>query len=785
MFGGTYFAGAVFGGVARGGAMAASLAASLTIPITAQGHLYPTPDPRTEVGIILDGALSTHRVRVAGLEIRDILNDAPNTCRLTIEGLSGDGFPPAVGQSLRITLAGGTLLFTGALQTVEQIYEGLPIHHAWRCTAIDDTARANARRPFGTWVLTSATTIAQAITPAGFSTAGIEAGLPPVSITFDGTDTTIAALARLATAIGGYCKVEDLTVYLFLEDLAAPPDPVDAAHPPLNDPPIQQATDSSQLRTRVYGKGYGEPVAADLLAGETLVPIQDGAQFAPAGGQVISGATPDGAQSNILSYASVQRRGDGALVGAGAAPTNGPVLALAPGSGVESGVHGYAQVWVTAAGKTTPSALSSITVGAITGIADPTVIGTGGTQARNVVDYVDGTLTAGATYDYKLTHRRIADLSETLPTAAASGPVVPAAGDNIIYFQKSLMHAGTVPPSGCVVVWYRSKNGGGYFECTAVDNASGFYVDNTADANVGHAIPTVNNTTGGNRVSYARVAGPTGTTAREYYRTVAGGSQLKLLATLSDNTTLTAGTDSTADAALGANAPTGDTSGLTLVAGQVNAGAVALPVSSAAPFRSAGGWVLIGRDQVVRYTGVSGGTLTGSPATGPGAITTTVLYGSQVFPAPMLVGVTGVTAPIAKGSTVAIWVQRDDLPAQAAQAARAGGDGIVEFLIIDQRRGVDSLTARCDADLALFAQPIVTVQYATRDVKTKSGKPIAITLPTVSIAEVLTIQEVTITEIDIARGLAPRYSVRASTVRFSLEDVLRRLVAVTPTVTRS
>jgi len=39
------------------------------------------------------------------------------------------------------------------------------------------------------------------------------------------------------------------------------------------------------------------------------------------------------------------------------------------------------------------------------------------------------------------------------------------------------------------------------------------------------------------------------------------------------------------------------------------------------------------------------------------------------------------------------------------------------------------------------------------------------------------IQEVTITEIDIAPGTAPRFTASASTVRFSFDDLLRRLAA--------
>ena len=42
----------------------------------------------------------------------------------------------------------------------------------------------------------------------------------------------------------------------------------------------------------------------------------------------------------------------------------------------------------------------------------------------------------------------------------------------------------------------------------------------------------------------------------------------------------------------------------------------------------------------------------------------------------------------------------------------------------------------------------------------------------------LVIQDVTITDLERAENLPPRFTVRASTVRFSLEDTLRRMIAV-------
>ena len=83
----------------------------------------------------------------------------------------------------------------------------------------------------------------------------------------------------------------------------------------------------------------------------------------------------------------------------------------------------------------------------------------------------------------------------------------------------------------------------------------------------------------------------------------------------------------------------------------------------------------------------------------------------------------------------------------------------------------------CDADLAQFAQPIYTVPYATRDPKTKSGKPVAINLDTPAIHTTLTIQDVTITEINVYPRTNPRFAASASSVRFSLDDILRRLGA--------
>jgi hypothetical protein len=201
-------------------------------------------------------------------------------------------------------------------------------------------------------------------------------------------------------------------------------------------------------------------------------------------------------------------------------------------------------------------------------------------------------------------------------------------------------------------------------------------------------------------------------------------------------------------------------------------------MASPSAFAVGGGWAIIGNgQQVIRYTSRTANALTGIPAFGPGAIVAAIGYNSTVTAAPALTGVTGIGIGIIKGSPVNIWVQRDDYAAQVELGAQELSDGIREYLIADERRGEASLRALCDADLLQFSRGIRTVPYATRDVKTKAGKPVVISLARPPIFESLTIQEVTIDQIDEFDGLAPRFLVSASSFRHSLEDIMRRVAA--------
>jgi hypothetical protein len=325
---------------------------------------------------------------------------------------------------------------------------------------------------------------------------------------------------------------------------------------------------------------------------------------------------------------------------------------------------------------------------------------------------------------------------------------------------------------------YRTKVGGTtFFKVADInDNSTTTFSDTVTDASLGSAAPSSNTTTA-NQVSLSSIPlGPTGTTQRWLYRTVAGGSQLKKLTTIADNTT-TVYTDSTADASLGANVPSADTSGLTQQNGTVITGSITLITAGAGAFDPAGGWAVIGNgQQVIRYTGISGNTLIGIPGSGTGSISATISYGSTITAAPAITGCTNVPLAV-KSTQLRLWAQRDNTTAQAALALIESGDGIHEHTLDDPSLiNVAMVNAAGDAELSIFSSQLVTVSYATRDLTTHPGKSISIVRTSPPISAQLIIQDVTVTE--LWNPLGPRFTCTASTTKFTLQDLLAQIASM-------
>jgi hypothetical protein len=153
--------------------------------------------------------------------------------------------------------------------------------------------------------------------------------------------------------------------------------------------------------------------------------------------------------------------------------------------------------------------------------------------------------------------------------------------------------------------------------------------------------------------------------------------------------------------------------------------------------------------------------LTGIPATGLGVIKYTVL----------------------KGDPVNVFVQVDDLAAQAAVRAQLpGSDGIIEDELQDGRLGYLEGVDRCQARLDLLGAldsdgkvGVISVSYVCRDINAIAGATVTVNLgPPINLRGDFLIQRVGVNQFHIP-NLNPTYTVEASSIRFSAEEMLRLL----------
>ena len=855
------------GGVGRGGACrAGAIPPHLTFAVKMSGEWV-------EVG----AGKAIDEFKVRNLTVVENEGGTPNTATFEVQG-----FTPYAGQEVRARLGSinnPVYTFAGTVLNFSQTYRGSYLNPVFSVNAIDYTWGLNKRKISGyfTGTITAIAESLIGLAPSGY-TMLVEQGLSTLTggITCTNQDLT-EALGNLAKRVGGYwyCDYNKVVHFFVTQDTTAKAPTAPTTIGPSNtlllkDQPFTVRKDISQVETRVYVEGRGSRALTAVAAGETIVPVEDAAAFSSTGGTFVSGP-------QRVTYTSMLPGGGGSIVGPGAAPSSAMAVVAASGTGIENGVHNYAVTFVTGAGESLPSPLASFTAGLITAGAAPTANApSGGTGPdpgvhRYAVTFVTS---SGETTPSAVSN----DVTTTIVSAPAVAPVIEqvpgvtygrewSIGDSV-YVCVSRVTAGgettvspdsntvTVPNNGVgkagllrlsgfgflttdpAVVSYRvyvnvngswlgglSYSGGAlWFDAHALtgsrpasntatacvvplsdiplggplvtarkiygtaaggsqlklvgtipNNTATTYNVTTVDASLGADAPSSNTATANQAALSGIPIGGSGTTGRKVYRTTAGGSQLKLQQTIADNSTTTA-SDSTADASLGTNAPSSDTSGLTLPAGQVLAGATSILVAGTGNFSGAGGWAIIGNgSQVVRYTGITSSSLTGIPASGPGSITATVPYNSTITAAPALYyvpasGAGSIQYAINSGDDVNIWIQRDDTAAQATLAALIGGDGIQEGYIQDRRLSQAECESRGDARLALRSQMMQQLTYKTHDKNTRAGRDAFVNMTSPLVYGYFKVQRVTIS--NFQPSLLPYRAVEASTERFTFEQLL-------------
>lgn len=342
---------------------------------------------------------------------------------------------------------------------------------------------------------------------------------------------------------------------------------------------------------------------------------------------------------------------------------------------------------------------------------------------------------------------------------------------------------------------YREFNGAGAATAKlakSVTNGTTSATDTTANSGLGATVPS-SNTAAAGRIDATVPAGPDGVTDIELYMTPLGSSQLKKVTSVGSNTASTI-TVSTADSALGIDAPTEDDSGLSQPDGVVLPGATECPVSSPADFEDAGGWAVVGNGQrAFRFTGKSGNELTGIPPSGAGAVAAPIPYNSQITQAPQLTGVTSgspdsgsITYTIPKGQDVTPVVQVDNTDAQALLRSKVPGhSGIKAVPLSNRALSYTEATARAQAYLDVRSEVPATASVRTKDINFGINRVAELNLeaPT-SVADELMVQSVTITNfhkkppVDPATERPADYQpdriVEAASELISVEDLLRQ-----------
>ena len=734
-------------------------------------------------------------IALDSLTITDNLDEEPNRCTFrVIQGV------PTPGQEVIITLGSinnGERLFAGHVLTAEEGLGLKPDQVRTNVSCVDYTWQLGFQKVTKRYTGQPGAAIAQDLIATaavnGFTSTGVDPTLAALEeITFTNEDLP-QALTRLARRTGAFWYVDyRKNVHMFYTELRnGNPTTLTTAHPSLSVDGFAQTRDLSQGLTRVYVEGRGSRLLSNVASGDTLLPLDAVDMFAVYA-DVFLKASFQGSEGGAqhLDFTGVIPGGAGAIVGPGIGPSSLVTLTAQAGAGVTTGVHDYAVTFVTASGESLPSPTARITTGQVTN--PPVAPGVTQSPTHN---FNGSNIPIGRSVSFVYTYSTGSTPSTSAPQTLPSAPSVSLV---TISNQDPLNPSMSAPITIAIpystdprVTWIQSyardsvTTGATYvaYKFSANNSAGGTAYHSSAGAGIAPANPVAptSNTTAANQIAVSAIpVGAASVTQRKLYRTAAGAAQLKLLTTIANNTATTY-LDVLADASLGANVPATDTSGLTQPAGSVFPGATAIPIAGTSAFQASGGWAIIGNgEQVIRYTGLTAGALTGIPAAGVGAITAAVNYNSTITAAPMLTGVpaTGaraITRALTAGDEMYLVVQVDDPTAQTTLATALGGNGIREEWVQDRRLSIAEARARGQA--TIWTRPLdhVTLRYQCRDVLTAAGKPIVIALGfPININTTLTIQQVTIDNFRPRPPQLPTYTVTASSSRFSFENWLRR-----------
>jgi hypothetical protein len=716
--------------------------------------------------------------RVPGIVIRDVLNNVPNSCTFTVDGNSQK---PYGGEKIGVIdeKDGDRLLFAGTVQTVEEAYEDQTDQVVWNVTAVDFTWLMNKRRPYGAYTLISASEIVKDLVSKyapGFTSVHVQSGLARVSIVLDGTLDFSTTLNKIASMIGGgHWYVDyDQDVHFF------------HTVPPLTQLPELPQT---EIRSAIaHGRGSAMTVAETT---EHYPSVGGGG-----GGQTLrfffsTFVYDDGSESGFSDASDPVFLSEGLKWAFSDVPL-----------GTDVGTHACVKrrLYFTANGTS---------------------------RKFPFAELQDNTTTAFETFGDL--HFATADLVTFAGSNAPGTPTVapPPFGSTAIIAASESTQDNVPPASGAGTVLHGLSGPNSFLQIKITN----IYRDMTESA---PSEPSnVFTRTDGKAIRLENLPlGPTindvDVIARKVYVTLRDPNDVRLQGTwgpvdtfnlfiIPDNTSTEYDPVTQVNSIYDSRVPPA-IPGVDPVDNEViwpnpdgpNLEDVDLPddidddnedLLRDPPFRSSQDLSQVRNKVAVRGVGT---TLTEAASQGDTTIDVaeTSFFATsqgQVYLGGQIIDYTGVTAvsgpgtlflqqglstDLPEGTAAYLFMEVQDLESQAALAKieldKDGNptDGVHEYTVTDSSLASPlQLYMRGMAELEMFAKPLVTITYATRDSKTKAGKKVHVDLTNPPIEGDFLIQEVTIDQVhDESDQITPRYGVKASSTKYELTDLLLRVL---------
>jgi hypothetical protein len=640
---------------------------------------------------------------------------------------------PQVGEAVDLNFSTGSR-HTGTIQKTTQTYEDRRDQLKWSVSVADASLKVNRRLPIACYTAvsgnTAITNLFNDFTDGSFSLSGVQAGLGTVTVELDGSKTVYQALEEIASQLGAKFYFDGDVLHFFVgTDPSGAPAVIDENSDLLqHDPPVSYTEDITQLKTRVFAKGAGAKLIADVAIGDDTLFVDSSDLFDDAGGDIFLGKCLV-AHYTGKSIASIPQNRPGGVGGMLAAVDNTfaggaygypqtPFFEGAVKYGmtcVKNGVESTMSAGATAVIQRNISPILFALTEGLGGVVDP----------DTYTYYATTTDTAGRESEFTGTG---ASCTVNFPNNAVNGTILDGLFDARASKANIYRKASSGPYAGMIFkVLEITLTGAPTYPIAWTDGFSSVSLTQrrtdfeTALVGPAYVIPGP----AGSKVTLTLPLGSVGTTSRRVYRSDDNGLKYYLLTTINNNTT-TSYVDT----------------------------AVNRPVNF--DFFGTNNWFEDFDTEV------------------PGSL--------PDLKKAILTGVTGITENVSAGSDVNLWVQRDDTDAQFDIAAVEGGDGVHEYLLTDTT--LDSyakLIARADIELQLYSRPIKSVSYATRDPESKVGRTVTFDLPipgspSKGVFGDFLIQTVRIDQIHENDTLVERYTVTASSVRFTLQDLLQRVV---------